>query len=487
MYACYRPIGCLLLLLIGILGYCVLLGGDARAAGEDSNLIVTLNVHVHLRTRPFWLDYERPHSRYFATLDACVDPAFATVPSNARDFGDCFVLQDAKPGYEPISIPADNDYLQSHTITYWTQTIRVVLPDQFAHTLDVKTHYVFHDRGQTGPDSKPAILADTIVLQSEVTLSASDAQIDVPMDGSIPHEQWVHFLFHPVGTYDHSLSFWGCLRRPAPGLPSAYCGKMAAIPNGSFQLDAKISTPLEPASLFSPTVDPLLEGTNIQMSIVAAPPGPLLPDAQPAPPGLDGHPANQIVGPVDSPLDCAMASALTYADQTLECSAAIKHTPSGQWYLSPTKVRAYIGVPPSFTYEHCVICTSTQPWPYAGPVLLALLLLVVGAGGVATMTYLGRVPATPSSPSSRPLARNPTFVGCIALALVSLGFLISGAVNFRAGYQPVVPGQIRFEQTPGAGPAVNAVPPTPTFTPSPTRTVTPTPKPSPGPSPHPKP
>ena len=449
----------------------------AYAAGYDTAATATLKFNVHLGTRPFWLDYERPHSRYFATLDACVDPLFATLKSDTSnyDFGNCFVLQAAKSNYQPINPSTDSVYLQSYPITYWTQTVQVVMPDQVAHTLDLNVRYVFHDLGQTGPDGKPAILTDDAVVHAQITVSASDGETVVPMDGAIPHEQYVHFLFHPVGAYNRSLSFWGCMRRSAPGLPSNYCGRMAPLPGGSFQLDAKVPTPPEPASLFGPTVDPVLEGTNIQLSIIAALPGAELPDAQPAPPGMAGHPANQIVTPAGSRLDCAMTSGLAYADQTLECSAAIKHDAAGQSYLFPTKVAAYVGAPPSFAYKHCVVCTSTKPWPYAGPVLLALLVMVLGAGGAATLMYLGRVPLT----SNRPLIRSPMFVGSAIFALVSLGLLISGAVNFQIGYQPIVPGQVIFAKTPGALPAENAVPPTPTFTPSPTATATATPTPMP--------
>jgi len=470
-----------LVVLLGI-GVCFALqsgGGAASAAGADTGSMVSLKFNVHLRTRPFWLDYESPHSRYFATLDACIDPMFATIKSSAYDFRNCFMLQDALPDYEPISLPLDSVYVQSYAITYWTQMVQVVMPDQVAHTLDLNIRYVFHDLGQNGADGKPAILTDDVVLSTQITASASDGEVDVPMDGAIPHEQIVHFLFHPVGAYAHSLSFWGCMRRSAPGLPSDYCGQMAPLPDGSFQLDAKVPTPAEPASLFSPTVDPVLEGTDIQLSIVAASPGPQLPDAQPAPPGMAGHPANQIVTPAGSRLDCAMTSGLAYADQTLECSAAIKHDGTGQAYLSPTKVAAYVGVPPSFAYMHCVVCTSTQPWPYAGPVLLALLLLVLGAGGIATLMYLGRVPLG----SNRPLIRNPMFVGSAAFALVSLAFLLIGLLHFQIGYQPIDPGQVIFAKTPGAPPAVNAVPPTPTFTPSPTPLPTRTPEASSTPTP----
>src|SRR6185312_12735313 len=128
-----------------------------------------------------------------------------------------------------------------------------------------------------------------------------------------------------------------------------------------------------------------------QMTIVAAPAGAELPDAQPAPPQFAGHPANQIVTPADSTFDCALASALVYADQTLECTASINHDTLGQPYLASTLVNAYIGSPPSFAQQLCVVCTSTRPWPYAGPLLFALLLLVLGASGITTLMYLGRV------------------------------------------------------------------------------------------------
>lgn len=445
-------------------------GSPARAAG-GSEPVATLTVHTHLRFRPFWLNYDRPHSRYFATLDACVEPDFAVVKSSAYDFGNCITLQNAKPDYTPISVPADSAYIQAHDITYWTQTVQVVMPDQFAHTLDLTTNYVFHDIGQTGPDGKPAILSSSPVLRAEITISSSDPAQLVPMDGMIPPTQQVHFVFHPVGAYDHHLNFWGCLRRPAPGQPSAYCGLLAPLPDGSFQLDAKMITPTDPTSLFGPTADPVLDGTNIQLSIVAASPGPVLPDAEPAPTNMVGHPVNQIVPPAEAPIDCAAASGLVYADQTLECSAAIKRDAGGQMYLAPTQVRTYVGFPPSAASTQCVVCTTTKPWPYAGPVFLALLLILLGGGGIAILMYLGRVPAAPN----RPLVRNPMFVGSAAFALLSLVFLVSGAIEFKIGYQPVVPGKVFSLQTPGAGAADNAVPPTPTFTASPTPTSTSTP------------
>jgi|SRR5579859_5472723 len=480
MSVCCNRARCWLPLFFGMIGLITLVMSStpAHAAQDDSAPIVTIQFHVHLRTRPFWLNYIPPSSRYLGTLDACVDPMFATIHSHAYDFGNCFVLQDAKPGYDPITLPGDNDYLRTHDITYWTQAVQVVLPDQFAHTLDLTTQYVFHDREQADPDGQPLALSQSVVLSSEITVSAADDEIEAPMDGLIPADQEVHFVFHPVGAYDRSLSFWGCLRRPAEGIPSAYCGKMATLPDGSFQLDAQIPAVSQPENLFGADVDPLLEGANIQMTIVAALPGAEMPDAQPAPPGLRGHPANQIVTSAGSLLDCAMASALVYANQTLECSAAIKHDTLGQLYLSPTQVNAYIGAPPSFAQKPCLICTTTQPWPYAGPVLLALILLLVGAGGTATLMYLGRVPIS----SNRPLIHQPTFVATVLLALICLVFCVRVGVDFRAGYQPVVPGQVILKVTPGASPVANDVPPTPTPTPSPTPTPTPTATPTPNPT-----
>ncbi len=482
-------IRCWLLVWFGAMGMFALVLSvvPVRAAGHYSGPVVTLQFHTHLRFRPFWLDHHPPKSRYFATLDACVDPLFTTIPSSAHDFGNCFVMQATNPDYEPVSVPEDNDYLRQYDVTYWARTVQVIMPDQFAHTMDLTTQYVFHDRGHSGPEGKPVVLSHSVVLTSEITVSASDGQMDVWMDGMIPPEQNVHFVFRPVGTYDRALTFWGCLRRPAQGVPSAYCAQLGQLPNGTFQIDAHIPEVAEPASLFGSDVDPLLEGTNIQMTIVAAPAGPKLPDAQPAPPDFMGHPANQIVTPAGSTLDCAMASALVYADQTLECNAAIRRDTLGQPYLAPTKVHAYIGSPPSFAQNQCLICTSTQPWPYAGPVLLALFLLMVGAGGVATLMYLGRVPV-PMSPR-RPLVQQPMFVSSSVLAVVSLVFLVSLAIHFRTGSQPAVPGQLIFEMTPGASPVINAVPPTPTPTPSPTPmpTATPTPGPTGVPSPTPSP
>jgi hypothetical protein len=475
-------------LLLSITGLFALVGGNtpAQAARNDTGPVVTLQFHTHLRFRPFWLNYYPPKSRYYATLDACVDPLFVTIPSKAQDFGNCFVMEPAKPGYVPVSVPADNDYIRLRDITYWTRPVQVIMPDQFAHTLDLTTQYVFHDRGQTGPGGGPLVLSHSVVLTAQITISASDGAVEVPMDGAIAPEQSVHFVFHPVGAFDPTMTFWGCLRRPAQGVPSAYCGQLGRLPDGSYQLDANLPAVSKPPT-FSPDVDPMLEGTNIQMTIVVAPAGAEMPDAQPAPPGFGGHPADQIVTPAGSTLDCAMASALVYADQTLECSASIKHDTLGKPYLFPTKVSAYIGAPPSFAQSPCLVCTSTQPWPYAGPVLFAVFLLLLGTGGIATLMYMGRIPIS----SKRPLAQQPMFVSSSLLALVSLVFLVSLAVQFRTGSQPAVPGQVILEMTPGASPVANDVPPTPTPTPSPTPTptATPTPKPtgSPGPTPSPAP
>src|SRR5579862_3638719 len=94
----------------------------ARAAIDDPGPVITLQFHAHLRFRPFWLNYTPPQSRYYATLDACVDPLFDTITNTrAYDFGNCFVMQAAKPGYIPISMPADKAYVQSTEITYWTR------------------------------------------------------------------------------------------------------------------------------------------------------------------------------------------------------------------------------------------------------------------------------------------------------------------------------------------------------------------------------
>jgi hypothetical protein len=473
-----------MLLLTGVLGMLsfIIGGTTAHAAPKIIGNIVTIQFHVHLRTRPFWLDYDRPKSRYSATLDGCVDDTFTVIHSGSYDFGNCFVLQNARPDYKPISLPADASYVRMHAITYWTGSAQVVMPDEIAHTLDVTTHYVFRDLEQKGPDGKPAIILDTPVLDNQITVSISD-QTDMiaPMDGGIPHEQSVHFLFRPSGDYDHNLSFWGCLRRPSQGDPSAYCGRLSPVPDGSFLLDVKITTPDHPAALFGPDVDPILEGTNLQLSIIAAPPGPLLPDAQPTPQGITGHPANQIITPAYLGLDCAADSALLYADQTLECTGAIAHNSFGQAYLRPIDVTAYVGSLPSLEEGFCLLCASTRPWSYAGAVFLALVLLLVGALGLATLTYLGRIP----TPSARPLVRNPMFMGTVLLACLSLSLLVGGILNFRAGYQPIVPGQVLAGITPGSLGAKNAVPPTPTFTPTPTPTFTPTPTPTSTPLPKP--
>jgi hypothetical protein len=479
-----RFLSCCLLPVVSLLGALALTGEvpTAHAAPQITRNVVTIQFHVHLRTRPFWLDFDRPESRYSATLDGCVDSNFTVIHSGSYDFGNCFVLQNARPDYAPITLPTDASYVRTHAITYWTGKAQVVMPDEIAHTLDMTTNYVFRDSNQKGADGKPAIIINTPVLSNQITVSIPD-QTDtiVQMDGGIPHEQSVHFLFRPSGDYDHNLSFWGCLRRPSRGEPSAYCSRLSPVPDGSFLLDVKITTPDHPATLFDPEVDPILEGTNVQLSIVAAPPGPPLPDAQPAPRGVVGHPANQIITPPYFGLDCAADSALLYADQTLECTGAIAHNSFGQPYLRPISVTSYIGSLPSLEEGYCLLCASTRPWSYAGAVFLALVLLLVGAAGVATLTYLGRIPA----PSTRPLVRNPMFVGTILLACLSLSLLAGGVLNFRAGYQPVVPGQVLAGITPGSFGATNAVPPTPTFTPTPTPTFTPTPTPTSTPLPSP--
>src|SRR5690348_13161621 len=193
-----------LLSLFSIAGLLILVFSSvpAHAAASDSGPVVTIQFHTHLRFRPFWLDYRAPKSRYFATLDACVDPLFATIPSSAHDFGNCFVMQPAKPDYSPISVPADNQYISSHAITYWSRPVQVIMPDQFAHTLDLATEYVFHDREQSAPGGGPLVLSHSVVLTNEITISASDGAVEVPMDGSIPEDQSVHFVFHPVGSSD---------------------------------------------------------------------------------------------------------------------------------------------------------------------------------------------------------------------------------------------------------------------------------------------
>ncbi len=484
MPASLRLMLCSALLLGSVLGVLAFVSETpaAHAAPQITGDAVTIQFHTHLRMRPFWLDFDRPTSRYRATLDGCVDPAFTVIHSGNYDFGNCFVLQDATPDYEPIALPGDASYVRMHAITYWTGKAQVIMPDEIAHTLDITTEYVFRDMQQKGPDGKPAILVDTPVLGNQITVSISDQTDTIAaMDGSIPHDQSVHFLFRPSGDYDHNLSFWGCLRRPSRGEPSAYCSRLSPVPDGSFLLDVKIPTPDHPAALFGPDIDPILEGTNVQLSIVAAPPGPLLPDAQPAPKGVVGHPANQIITPPYFGLDCAADSALLYADQTLECTGAIAHNSFGQPYLRPMSVTSYVGSLPSLAEGYCLLCASTRPWSYAGAIFLALVLLLVGSTGTAALTYLGRIP----SPSPRPLVRNPMFMGTVLLACLSLALLVGGVVGFRAGYQPVVPGQVIVAITPGSFGATNAVPPTPTFTPSPTPTFTPTPLPTSTPLPQP--
>src|ERR1051326_6840343 len=101
-----------LALFLSVIGLVALVFGSAPAyaAANDSGPVVTIQFEAHLKSHPVWLDYVPPKSRHFATLDACVDPLFVTIPSGAHDFGNCFVLQDAKPGYIPISLPADNAY-----------------------------------------------------------------------------------------------------------------------------------------------------------------------------------------------------------------------------------------------------------------------------------------------------------------------------------------------------------------------------------------
>ncbi len=473
---------CWLALFLMVIGLVALVFGSApaQAAANDSGPVITIQFEAHLRTHPFWLDYQPPQSRYFATLDACVDPLFVTIPSGAHDFGNCFVLQDAKPGYIPISLPADNEYIRENDIAYWTRPVQVIMPDQFAHTLDLSMEYVFHDRGQASAGEAPMVLSHSVLSTTEITISASDGVVEVPIASSIPHSQRIHFVFHPLGTYDPNLTFWGCLRRPAQGVPSAYCTPLTKLSNTTYQVDAVLPTVIDPASLFGPDIDPVLEGTNTQMNIIAAPPGPVLLDGQPAPEEFPGHPANQIVTPPDSLFDCAMNSSLAFADQTIECTATINHDTLGQAYLAPTLVNAYIGSPPSLARNACVVCSSTRPVPYAGPLLLALFLLLVGAGGIVTLIYLGRVPLP--SPSGRQLMRQPMFVSSSLLAVVSLVFLVSLAIGFRTGSQPAVPGKLIFQLTPGASPVANDVPPTPTATPSPTLTPGPSPSPTVSPS-----
>src|SRR5581483_6215708 len=84
--------------LLSITGILALLIGIApvQAASHDSGPVVTIQFHTYLRDQPFWLNFQPPKSRYFATLDACVDPLFATIPSGGHDFGNCFAMQAAK-------------------------------------------------------------------------------------------------------------------------------------------------------------------------------------------------------------------------------------------------------------------------------------------------------------------------------------------------------------------------------------------------------
>jgi hypothetical protein len=477
-------------LFLSLMGLVALVYGSApaHAAAYDSGPVVTIQFEAHLKNSTFWLNYVPPKSRYFATLDACVDPLFVTIPSGAHDFGNCFVLQGAKPDYTPINLPADNEYIRENDIAYWTRPVQVIMPDQFAHTIDLTMEYVFHDRGaQTTPGTAPVVLAHSVLSTVEITISASDGVVEVPMVSAIPFSQRLHFVFHPVVPYDQTLTFWGCLRRPAQGVPSAYCTQLTRLSETTYQADVKIPEKLDPINLFSPDINPLLIGTNIQMTIVAAPPGPVLPDGAPAPLQFPGHPANQIVTPADSLFDCAMNSTLAFADQTIDCTASINHDTLGQAYLSPTKVNAYIGSPPSAAQNSCVVCSNTRPVPYAGPLLLALFLMLLGAGGIVTLIYMGRVPLPAAS--GRGLMRQPMFVSTSVLALVSLVFLVGLAVQFHSGSQPAVPGKLIFQLTPGASPVANDVPPTPTATPSPTPTPGPSPSPtvSPNPSPSPTP
>jgi hypothetical protein len=246
---------------------------------------------------------------------------------------------------------------------------------------------------------------------------------------------------------------------------------MTPLPDDSFLLNVRVSALDHPASLFGPEVDPLLEGVNVQLSIIAASPGTFEPDAQPAPSALVGHPANQIITSPYAALDCAADSALLYADKTLTCTVAIERDALGQPYLRPIDVQSYVGSLPSLQERNCLLCASTQPWSYAGAVFLALLLLMIGAAGIATLTYLRRIPLPPN----RPPIHSPVFLSSLGLACLALVFLIGGAIGFRAGYQPLIPGQVIVGITPGSTGAANAVPPTPTFTATPTPTFTPIP------------
>src|ERR1051326_4848245 len=128
-----------LVLFLSVIGLVALVIGSvpAHAAANDSGPVVTIQFEAHLKNSTFWLNYIPPKSRYFATLDACVDPLFVTIPSGAHDFGNCFVLQGAKPDYTPISLPADNEYIRENDIAYWTRPVQVIMPDQFAHTIDL--------------------------------------------------------------------------------------------------------------------------------------------------------------------------------------------------------------------------------------------------------------------------------------------------------------------------------------------------------------
>ena len=63
-----------LLLLLSITGVFALVLGSvpAQAASHDSGPVVTLLFQTHLRFRPFWLNYNPPKSRYYATEGHCV-------------------------------------------------------------------------------------------------------------------------------------------------------------------------------------------------------------------------------------------------------------------------------------------------------------------------------------------------------------------------------------------------------------------------------
>src|ERR1043166_9475291 len=124
--------------LLGIMGLLALVIGSvpARAATNDTGPVVTIQFHAHLRLHPFWLNFQAAQSRYFATMEACVDPLFATNQSGGYDFGNCFVMEAAKEDYTPISLPEDANYIYSNDPGYWTRPVQVIMPDQFAHTLD---------------------------------------------------------------------------------------------------------------------------------------------------------------------------------------------------------------------------------------------------------------------------------------------------------------------------------------------------------------